>query len=411
MAEASGAHRRSSGFGVAVLGPAGRHVRRRVRRLLLAAVHPRDLRDANGPLGRRPVDIRRRAAPPPGRGARVRWPRVARRQGHRPARHPGRLRGRTAHPESRGRRLRARLLPAHPGRPGARPGLRLRARACSPSPCRPSSPGAWGRGCPSRCSGPVGWASVPDASPRPGAGRRSGLLAAYAAVACLALRDPAQLVLLALRRRDDHAASPSCPAPGWSTTSTRFILFDLTTSLGFRHPPGRHQRRPRPAARTPGPGRPAAGQPAGCLRRPGQLLSSSKQRSHGSTRSTPSRSTAPRTRRTASLGERKVIPPPACRARLDALTSTPMPVASMSPTAATSRISSRAPGVHGVRQRTAEVGTGGEVHFAGDGQLGSPATGIADPGDLESTQFVHRANPPHAPGPVAGSPHGPMVPG
>ncbi len=73
-------------------------------------------------------------------------------------------------------------------------------------------------------------------------------------------------------------ASPSCPVPGCCHNLHSFVLFDLTTSLGFDIPRARHQRRPGPAARAPGAGRPAPGQPPGRLRRPGRPCTGQPER-------------------------------------------------------------------------------------------------------------------------------------
>ena len=201
----------------------------------LAAVPARQLVGRPGPLGGRPVDLHRRAAPAPRRRAERAGRGVARRQGHRPARHPGRLRRGTADPEPRCGRIRAGVLPAHPRRPRHGPGLRLRARRADPGRLGPhhgrggtlaALPDVRGGLARLRCR-------LPSADEGQGRGLAPGRLCRRSP-ACSTARSSTSTSGRSARGRTP--ASRSSPAPGMLHNLHSFVLFDLTTSLGFDIP-------------------------------------------------------------------------------------------------------------------------------------------------------------------------------
>ena len=236
---------------------------------VLAAVPARQLLGRPGPLGGRPLDLHRRAAPAPRRRAERTGGGLPRRQGHRPARDPGRLRRGTADPQPRCGRIRAGVLPADPRGPGHGPGLRLRAGRADPGRLGTHHGRDGTLAALPDVRGAAGSASVPAAFRRRGGRPRSGSWPATPRVACLLYGTLLNLYFWPFGAGTDTSFS-FVPGAGMLHNLHSFVLFDLTTSLGFDIPRALDQRRAGAPPRPAGARRAAAGQPPGGIRRPGR---------------------------------------------------------------------------------------------------------------------------------------------
>ena len=120
---------------------------------------------------------------------------------------------------------------------GARARTRIRVRARGGDHRRVVAGDRRGRarGSPSRCSVPPGWASAQGACHRPAGRSELAMLAAYAAVSSLAYGTLLNLWFWPFGAGTSTSFS-FVPGAGLVHNLHRFLLFDLTTSLGFDIP-------------------------------------------------------------------------------------------------------------------------------------------------------------------------------